>query len=103
MGVGAGDEVILPAQTFIASGLAILMTGAKPVLLIFNTKPNIDPKSIKDKITETKRLCRCTRRIPCDMYEINQIAEENDLTVIEDAAHALGQGIKENLSDPFPL
>ena len=96
-GVGVGDEVILPAQTFVASGLAILMTGATPVFADIQYQTgNIDPESIKQKITEKTKAIMPVHwaGYPCDMNEINQIAEENDLTVIEDAAHALGATYK---------
>ncbi len=96
-GVGEGDEVILPAQTFVASGLAILMTGAKPVFADIQYRTgNIDPNSIRKNITEKTKAIMPVHwaGYPCDMHEINQIAEENDLTVIEDAAHALGATYK---------
>lgn len=98
-GIKPGDEVILPAQTFIASGLAILMQHAKPVFadIQYNTG-NIDPASIREKITEKTRAIMPVHwgGYPCDMDEINSIAMENHLTVIEDAAHALGACYKGN-------
>jgi perosamine synthetase len=96
-GVGNGDEVILPAQTFVASGLAILMTGAIPVFadIQFETG-NIDPNSVRQKVTKKTKAIMPVHwaGYPCDMDEINQIAKENDLIVIEDAAHALGATYK---------
>ena len=51
LGVGPGDEVILPAQTFVASGLSILMTGAKPVFADIQYETgNIDHKTIKERM-----------------------------------------------------
>lgn len=96
-GLGPGDEVILPPQTFVASGLAILMTGATPVFAdIAYLTGNIDPKSIKEKITEKTKAIMPVHwaGYPCDMDEINLIAKENNLFVIEDAAHALGATYK---------
>lgn len=96
-GVGQGDEVILPAQTFIATGLAILMQGAKPVFTdIQPDTGNIDPDSIRQKITEkTKAIIPVHwAGYPCDMDEINAIAKQFNLVVIEDAAHALGSVYK---------
>lgn len=92
-GVGPGDEVIIPAQTFIATGLVVLMHYAKPVFADIQYKTgNIDPESIKEKITEkTKAIIPVHwAGYPCDMDEINSLAREYDLAVIEDAAHALG-------------
>ncbi len=92
-GVKAGDEVIIPPQTFIATGLVVLMQGAKPVFVdIQETTGNISPESIKKKITKkTKGIIPVHwGGYPCDMDEINSIAKEHNLVVIEDAAHALG-------------
>ena len=96
-GIGSGDEVILPAQTFIASGLSILMAGAKPVFAdIQYDTGNIDPKSIEDNITKRTKAIMPVHwgGYPCDMDEINEIAKKFDLIVIEDAAHALGATYK---------
>jgi perosamine synthetase len=96
-GVGPGDEVILPAQTFVATGLAILMQGATPVFADINPDTgNICPRSIASHITErTKAIIPVHwAGYPCDMDEINALADEHSLTVIEDAAHALGARYK---------
>jgi perosamine synthetase len=92
-GVGPGDEVILPPQTFVATGLAILMQGATPVFADINPNTgNICPLSIASRITErTKAIIPVHwAGYPCDMDEIAAIAQANGLAVIEDAAHALG-------------
>ncbi|MFA5879711.1 MAG: DegT/DnrJ/EryC1/StrS family aminotransferase [Candidatus Margulisiibacteriota bacterium] len=91
--VGPGDEVILPAQTFIASGMTILLRGAKPVFADIQLETgNISPQSIKEKITERTKVIMPVHwaGYPCDLDEINKIAKENNLSVLEDAAHALG-------------
>ena len=91
--VKAGDEVIIPAQTFVATGLAVLYVGAIPVFADINyLDGNIDPISIKSKITnKTKAIIPVHwGGYPCDMDAINTIAKENNLIVIEDAAHAIG-------------
>lgn len=92
-GAGRGDEVIVPPQTFIATGLAVIMAGAKPVFAdIQSSTGNIDPRSIEEKITgKTKAIIPVHwGGYPCDMDEINSIARKHGLRVIEDAAHALG-------------
>ncbi len=92
-GVGNNDEVILPAQTFVATGLVILMQGAIPVFAdIDPLTGNILPKSIIEKITpHTKAIIPVHwGGYPCDLNEINEIASQHNLAVIEDAAHALG-------------
>jgi perosamine synthetase len=97
-GVGPGDEVILPPQTFVASGLAILMCGAKPIFAdIEGFTGNIDPLLLREKITpRTKAIVPVHwGGYPCDMDKINAIARERGLAVVEDAAHALGATYKE--------
>ena len=97
VGVGPGDEVILPAQTFVATGLAVLMERAKPVFadIQFQTG-NIDPESIQAKITPRTRAIIPVHwgGYPCDLDEINRIAARHGIAVIEDAAHALGATYK---------
>jgi perosamine synthetase len=92
-GVEPGDDVILPAQTFIATGLAVLMVGAKPCFVDINDDGNISPTEIEKRIS-----CRTKAIIvvhwggtKADMLEINKIAKKHNLKVIEDAAHAFGQ------------
>lgn len=92
-GVGEGDEVILPAQTYIASGLAVKYVGATPVFADIQYQTgNVDPISIREKITEKTKAIMVVHwaGYPCDMTEISAIAAEFGIPVIEDAAHALG-------------
>lgn len=96
-GVNSGHEVIFPAQTFVATGLVILAQHAKPVFadIQLNTG-NIDPDSILSKITDRTKAIIPVHwgGYPCDMNEINKIADEYGLAVIEDAAQALGARYK---------
>lgn len=92
-GVGPGDEVILPAQTFVATGLVILQQRAVPVFADIDPMTgNIDPESFRRKITPRTRAVMPVHwaGYPCDMDEINAIAREHRIAVVEDAAHALG-------------
>lgn len=96
-GVGQGDEVILPAQTFIATGMAILYVGATPVFADIKLHDgNISIESIKEKITSKTKAIMPVHwgGYPCDMDAINEIAKEHNLAVIEDAAHAFGASYK---------
>lgn len=96
-GVKEGDEVIIPAQTFIATGLAVLYQRAKPIFADINyTTGNIDPDMIKKKITnKTKAIIPVHwAGYPVDLNGISKIAEKNNLVVVEDAAHALGAKYK---------
>lgn len=97
-GVSEGDEVILPAQTFIASGLAVKYVGANPVFADIQYKTgNIDPVSIRKKITDRTKAIMVVHwaGYPCDMAEIGEIASEFRIPIIEDAAHALGATYRE--------
>jgi perosamine synthetase len=96
-GAGPDDEVILPAQTFVATGLAVLMQRATPVFADIDPMTgNILPGSIARKITPRTKAIMPVHwgGYPCDMDEINAIAAEHGLAVIEDAAHALGAAYK---------
>ena len=97
-GIGNGDEVILPAQTFIASGLAILMAGATPVFADIQYETgNIDPEDVLKKITAKTKAIMPVHwgGYPCDMDELQTIATNHNLLIIEDAAHAIGATYKE--------
>ncbi len=92
-GVSAGDEVITSAITFAASPNSVLYCGGKPVFA--DIEPNtalIDPVDIRKKITrQTKAIIPVHfAGHPANMEEIGKIAKENNLIVIEDAAHAIG-------------
>lgn len=88
-----GDEVICPAQTFVATALAVLYQKAVPIFADVQYETgNIDPESIKSKITEKTKAIIPVHwgGYPCDMDEIISIANNYNLIVIEDAAHAPG-------------
>ncbi|MCC7451119.1 MAG: DegT/DnrJ/EryC1/StrS family aminotransferase [Anaerolineae bacterium] len=92
-GVGAGDEVIVPANTFIATAAAVTFTGAKPVLVDIRPDTyNIDPDQIEAAITpRTKAIIPVhLYGIPADMDAIMAIAHRHNLIVIEDACQAHG-------------
>lgn len=96
-GIGAGDEVILPPQTFIATGMAVAMQGATCVFAdIDPATGNIATASILNKITSRTKAIMPVHwgGYPCDLDEINAIALKHRLIVIEDAAHALGAAYK---------
>ncbi|MBN2326117.1 MAG: DegT/DnrJ/EryC1/StrS family aminotransferase [Candidatus Omnitrophica bacterium] len=93
LGVGAGDEVIIPPYTFIATAIGVLTAGAIPVFADIDPLTyNIDPESIREKITpRTKAIIPVhIAGNPADMDGIMQIAREHNLHVMEDAAQAHG-------------
>jgi len=90
--VSAGDEVITIPMTFAATSNAILHTGAKPVFVdVEKDSMNIDPNLIEQAITpKTKAILPVHfAGRPCKMDHIMEIAQKNNLLVIEDAAHAI--------------
>lgn len=92
-GVSAEDEVITSANTFVASANCILYCGGKPVFAdIDGDTALINPADIRKKITnKTKAIIPVHfAGQPADMEEISNIAKENNLKIIEDAAHAIG-------------
>lgn len=92
IGIQPGDEVIIPAMTFIATWEVITYSGAKPVLAdIDRDSFLIDPREIEKKITPKTRAVIPVHYggEPCDMDAIMEIAAAHNLHVIEDAAHAL--------------
>ena len=96
VGVGAGDEVITAANSYLASASSIALAGAKIVFADVRDDFNLDPESVKAKITDkTKAIIavHLTGR-PAEMDTINEIACEHGIYVIEDSAQAVGAKYK---------
>jgi dTDP-4-amino-4,6-dideoxygalactose transaminase len=92
-GIRAGDEVIVPPISFIATATAVLRVGAAPVFAdIDESTYNLDPARVSEAITERTGAIIPVHFAgqPADMDAILEIAEERDLAVIEDCAHAHG-------------
>jgi dTDP-4-amino-4,6-dideoxygalactose transaminase len=93
MGVGAGDEVIVPSNTFIATWLAVSQVGAVPVPVEPDLETyNLDPQQIEGAITtRTKAICPVhLYGQPADMEPILAVASDHGIMVLEDAAQAQG-------------
>lgn len=104
--ISPGDEVITTPLTFVATSNCVVYRGGTPILAdIKKDTYNIDPIEIRKKITQKTKAIIPVHFAgqPCDMDEIKEIAQENDLYVIEDAAHAIDAEYKGkkigNLSD----
>ncbi len=92
-GIKEGDEVITTPITFVASANCVLYCGAKPVFADIDPLTyNIDPEDIRRKVTNKTKAIIAVHFTgqPCQMDEIREIADEYNLIIIEDAAHALG-------------
>jgi len=95
LGIGPGDEVIVPALSYIATANAVALTGARPVFADIREDLNMDPESVR------KRLGRKTRAILpvhytgriCDMPALEALAARRGIPVIEDAAQAFGAAL----------
>ena len=92
-GIGPGDEVIVPTNTFIATVAYPLSVGAKLVFADVDPKTvNMDPKDVAKKITKKTKIIVPVHigGYPCDMDAIMKLAKKHDLVVMEDAAHGFG-------------
>jgi perosamine synthetase len=92
----AGDEVIVPSFTFIATANAALFVGAKPVFGDVEEETlGLSPSGVQDKITRKTRAVIPVHYggLPCHMKELQEIAKDNNLILIEDAAESIGASI----------
>ncbi len=97
LGIGPGDEVIVPSRTFIASASCAVMRGAKPVLAdIDPNSQNITAETIRPLVTNRTRAIVAVHLAgwPCDMDPILALANEHRLKVIEDCAQCHGATYK---------
>lgn len=97
LGIGSGDEVIVPTFTFVATANAVTSCGAKPIFA------DVDPNTFNISIDSIKKLItKKTKAIipvhyggqSCDMDKIHSISKNKNLKIIEDCAHALGSTFK---------
>ena len=96
MGIGPGDEVLVPAYTYIATAMAVIMAGAMPVVTEVDETLSMDPADIENKITpKTKAIIPVHMGgYPCDMDAIMEVAGKHNLFVLEDACQAVGSTYK---------
>ena len=94
--IGAGDEVIVPGYTFIASISSIVLCNAIPVLTEIDESLTIDPARIEELITPRTKAIMPVHMLgnPCDMDAIMAIAKKHNLYVIEDCCQAVGASYK---------
>ncbi|MDC1057629.1 DegT/DnrJ/EryC1/StrS family aminotransferase [Nitrosopumilus sp.] len=104
MGIGPGDEVIIPDITWVATASVVTYVGAKPIFV--DIEPDtwcIDPISIKKSITPKTKAIMPVHLYghPANMNEIQDISKENDLLILEDAAPSLGAEYNGNKTGSF--
>jgi perosamine synthetase len=93
LGIGPGDEVIVPALSYIATANVVELVGAKPVFVDISLDTfNIDPTLIEAKISSRTKAIMIVHEfgLAADMHTIKAICEQHELLLIEDAACALG-------------
>ena len=93
LGIGAGDEVLVPAYTFVASAMAVLHQNAIPVFVDVDPETYLmDPNRVEKRITDRTKAIMVVHilGLPGDMNEINRIAKKYNLKVIEDSAQSYG-------------
>lgn len=104
LGIGKGDEVIIPSFTMIASAFAVCYTGAVPVFVDADAGTwNIDVTKIEEKVTPRTKAIMPVHifGLMCDMEAIIKIAEKYNLFILEDAAEAHGAEYKGKKSGSF--
>lgn len=96
-GIQAGDEVIVPPYTFLATASAVVEANATPVFADIELESfNLDPRAVEAAVTPRTRAIIPVHvaGLPCNMDALMEIAHSHDLTVIEDACHAHGAEYK---------
>ncbi|MBE7043633.1 MAG: DegT/DnrJ/EryC1/StrS family aminotransferase [Ruminococcaceae bacterium] len=92
MGIGPGDEVIVPAYTYIATAISVVSVGAIPIIAEIDETLMLDPKDVEQKITERTKAIIPVHMMgyPCNMDGIMKVAKKHNLKVLEDACQAVG-------------
>src|SRR5690349_10790566 len=104
LGIGPGDEVIVPTLTYIAAVNAITYTGATPVFVdSLRETWQMDPDDVARKITHRTKAIMVVHLYgqPCDMDALTRIAKEHKLLIVEDCAEALGSRHKQDFVGTF--
>jgi 8-amino-3,8-dideoxy-alpha-D-manno-octulosonate transaminase len=96
LGLKPGDEIILPAYTFVASYSSVIFAGIIPVLTEINDSLTLDPNDIEHRITPRTKAIMPVHMLgnPCDMDRIMAIAKKHNLLVLEDCCQAAGATYK---------
>src|SRR5512136_325027 len=96
LGIGPGDEVIVPGYTFIASMSSIIIARAVPVLAEVDESLTLDPADVEKRITPRTKAIMAVHMLgnACDLDRLQAIAKKHKLILIEDAAQAFGASYK---------
>jgi 8-amino-3,8-dideoxy-alpha-D-manno-octulosonate transaminase len=96
LGIGAGDEIIMPTFTFVASFEAVLSVGAIPVLVDVDQSLTLDPEAVRNAITNRTKCVMPVHMCGsmADLDALQTICQENDLILLEDACQSIGASYK---------
>jgi perosamine synthetase len=103
LGVGEGDEIIVPSHTFIASATPILMVGAKPVFVDIGDDFLMDMSDVENKVTSRTKAVVCVHLYGqiCDMTRLAQLKEKFGFSIVEDCCQAHGAVYKGKKAGSF--
>jgi dTDP-4-amino-4,6-dideoxygalactose transaminase len=103
LGIGEGDEVIVPANTYIASVMGITINGATPVFVEPDEYYNINPNKVEEKITEKTKAVLVVHLYgqSCDMNRISAICKNHSLFLVEDCAQSHGAMAGDRMTGTF--
>lgn len=103
LGIGPGDEVILPSHTYVATAAAVHFAGATPVLVDCGADHLIDPQAVAAAVTSRTKAVMPVQLNgrTCDMDALAKVAQRHDLLIVEDAAQALGSKFKGKCAGTF--
>lgn len=103
LGIGPGDEVIVQANTYIASVMGITMNGASPVFVEPDRYYGIDAEKIEEKITPKTKAILVVHLygMPCQMDRVVEICKKHDLRLVEDCAQSHGATFKGQMTGTF--
>ena len=103
LGIGAGDEVIVPANTYIASVMGITINGATPVFVEPDEFYNIDPTKIEEKITDKTKAILVVHLYgqACKMDMVTSLCKKYDLRLVEDCAQSHGATFNGKMTGTF--
>ncbi len=96
LSIGSGDEVIIPAFTFVATAEAVVESGAIPKCANINESLNIDPEGIEELITSRTKALIVVHMlgVPCELTKLKEICQKNNIFLIEDTAWGCGGSYK---------
>jgi dTDP-4-amino-4,6-dideoxygalactose transaminase len=96
LGIGPGDQVVVPSYTYMATALAVLSAGAIPVIADVDESLTLSAKDLERRLTKHTRAVIPVHMVglPCDMAGIMKVARKHKLMVLEDACQAVGGGYR---------